>query len=219
MYKRQIVIVDEADYLNPNSTQPAFRGFIEEFAGNCRFIFTCNFPNRIMEPLRSRCSMLDFQIPEAEKSERAKEFYARIQMILEEKNVEYEPKVVVALIKKFFPDFRKTLNELQTYAISGKIDSGILSDLKNNNIEGLIDTLKRKSFKDMRKWIDDNPSIDQVQLFSKLYENSYNMLQPQTIPNLILILDEYITKAQNCANPKINLAACFVHVMNDVEFK
>lgn len=215
----KVVIIDEADFMNRNSLQPALRGFIEEFASTCRFIFTCNYRNRIMDAIQSRCSVIEFIIPEDERPVMAGQLYKRILGILDLNEVEYDPQAVQALIKKFFPDNRRILNELQSYAATGKIDIGILTNVSGARVSDLVSLIKGKKFKDVRGWIDENANIDQVEVFSKLYDDMSDLVLPQSQPNLILILDNFITKAPQAANPKINLAAACVHMMSDVEWK
>ena len=216
---KKVVIINEADYMNRNSLQPALRGFIEEFEGNCRFIFTCNYRNRIMDAIQSRCSVIEFTIPEKVRPKMAGQMYTRTLEILDINDIPYEPKAVQSLVKKFFPDFRRILNELQSYAATGKIDIGILTNVSGARVADLVQMLKSKNFKDCRAWIDENANIDQVEVFSKLYDDMADIVQPKSQPNLILILDNFISKAPNAANPKINLAAACVHMMSDVEWK
>lgn len=217
--KHKVVIINEADYMNRNSLQPALRAFIEEFAGSCRFIFTCNYKNRIMKEIHSRCSVIDFVIPAKERAELAKQMYFRTLEILDLNKVTYDPVAVQELIKKFFPDYRRVLNELQSYGVTGTIDLGILTNVSGVKIADLVKYLKERKFKDVRAWIDENANIDQVEVFSKLYDEMQELVKPQSQPELILILDNYITKAPGVANPKINLAAACVHMMSDVEWK
>ena len=168
----KVVILDEADYLNPNSTQPALRAFIEEFSANCRFIFTCNFKNRIIEPLHSRCAVIDFKLNKDEKQLIASKFMGRLKYVLDEENINYSEKVVAELLMKYFPDYRRTLNELQRYSKSGIIDEGILSNIAEVNIKGLVDSLKDKDFKKMRQWVANNADTDPQGLYRKIYDLS-----------------------------------------------
>lgn len=174
---KKVVILDEADYLNPQSTQPALRGFIEEFHNNCRFIFTCNFKNRIIEPLHSRCSVIEFKV-NGGRQKLATELLERCCDILKEQNVEYEKKVVAEMIMKHFPDNRRVLNELQRYSVSGKIDSGILVNLSEVNMKELALHLKEKEFTKVRKWVVDNIDNDPVKIFRKIYDSLYTYLEP-----------------------------------------
>jgi len=173
----KVVILDEADYLNPQSTQPALRGFIEEFSKNCRFILTCNFKNRIIEPLHSRCSVYDFSIPNAEKPKVAAQFFKRLQDILNIEKVESEPKVLATLVEKHFPDWRRVINECQRYSVSGKIDAGVLVNLNDENIKGLMNCLKDKDFKTMRKWVVDNIDTEPQAIFRKIYDAMLEYIQ------------------------------------------
>ena len=167
----KVVILDEADYLNPNSTQAALRAFIEEFSANCRFIFTCNFKNRIIEPLHSRCAVIDFKLNKDEKQLIASKFMGRLKYVLDEENINYSEKVVAELLMKYFPDYRRTLNELQRYSKSGIIDEGILSNIAEVNIKGLVDSLKDKDFKKMRQWVANNVDTDPQGLYRKIYDS------------------------------------------------
>jgi DNA polymerase III delta prime subunit len=215
---RKVIIIDEADYLNPNSTQPALRNAIEEFASNCSFIFTCNFKNRIIEPLHSRCAVVDFALKNNEKTQMAGQFFKRIQMILKTENVEYDDKVVAELVKKHFPDFRRAINELQRYSKFGKIDTGILSQISDIAINDVVKFLKEKDFGSLRKWVATN-DVDPTTLFRKLYDALYDFLQPQSIPQAVIILADYSYKSAFVADQEINTVACLTELMVSVEFK
>jgi DNA polymerase III delta prime subunit len=215
---RKYVILDEADYLNPQSTQPALRNFMEEFSSNCGFILTCNFVNRIISPLHSRCSVINFKIDTKEKPRLASQMMKRIQHILSEENVESEPKVVANVITKYFPDWRRTINELQRYSATGKIDSGILSIEKDATTKALVEYLKTKNFKEMRKWVVENLDTEPTALFRSIYDKSSEFMQPQSIPQLVLILSNYQYKSAFVADQEINLVACLTEVMADCEF-
>jgi DNA polymerase III delta prime subunit len=215
----KVVILDEADYLNPQSTQPALRGFIEEFANNCRFILTCNFKNRIIEPLHSRCSVYDFAIPNNKKPELAGTFFKRATDILQSEDVEFVPDVVAQLITKHFPDWRRVLNELQRYSVSGKIDAGLLVDLADTNIKTLMQTLKEKDFKGMRQWVVNNIDTEPQAIFRKIYDSMNEYINPQSIPQLVLILADYQYKNAFVADHELNVVACMTEVMANVEFK
>lgn len=217
--EHKIMCIDEADYLAPNSTQPAMRGLMEEFHNNCRFILTCNYKNRIIPALHSRCTVIDFNITNAEKTRMMAEFMKRVMGILKENQVEFDPKVLAAFIQSMFPDFRRTLNELQRYATSGVIDSGILKSTGDEAITDIMEFLRAKDFRAMRTWVDGNPNIDVSSLFEKLYTKAGEFIVPQSQPELILILDEYQTKALSALNPKINIAAALVQLMAALEFK
>ena len=179
----KVVILDEFDYANAQSMQPALRGFIEEFAKNCRFILTCNFKNRIIEPLHSRCTNIEFRIPNSEKPKLATEFLKRIEYILDEESVDYEEKVLVQLVMRHFPDFRRVLNELQRYSVAGIIDIGVLSKVGNVKIDELVTAMKQKDFTNVRKWVVENLDNDQTRIFRKIYDGLYKTTEPQSIPS------------------------------------
>ncbi len=215
----KVVILDEADYQNPNSAQPALRSMIEEFHSNCRFIFTCNFKNRIIEPLHSRCTVIEFQIPNSEKPVLATELLERCTLILNEQGVVFEEQVVAQLINRFFPDFRRIINELQRYSVSGSIDNGILSNVGEVSLKKLIAALKDKNFTDMRGWVASNIDNDPVQIFRAIYDSAYDVLVKGSIPQLILILAEYQYKAAFVADQEINTVAALTEIMLECEFK
>lgn len=215
---RKYVILDEADYLNPNSTQPALRNFMEEFSKNCGFILTCNFKNRIIEPLHSRCTVVDFKIPSNEKDKMASQFMKRIKNILEKEEVEYDQSAVAQLIIKHFPDWRRVLNELQRYSVNGKIDTGILANTSDDNIKTLIGFLKEKSFTSMRKWVGENSDLDTSVLFRKIYDIASSVMKPASVPQLVLILGDYQYKAAFVADHEINMVACLTMIMTECEF-
>ena len=217
--KRKYVILDEADYLNPQSTQPALRGFIEEFSKNCGFILTCNFKNRIIEPLHSRCSSIEFRIPNEEKPQLAMDFMNRLEVILNNEQIYYDKKVVASLIQKFFPDWRRVLNELQRYSASGKIDAGILVNLSEDSIKELLTFLKGKEFTNVRRWIVNNLDNDPSRIYRRIYDSLYDSLVPSTIPHAVVILGEYQFKSAFVADQEINLLAFFTELMGQVKFK
>ena len=216
---KKVVILDEADYLNPQSTQPALRGFVEEFHKNCRFILTCNFKNRIIEPLHSRFSNIEFKVNPKDKPKLASRLFERAIYILKEQNVSYEDKVLVELITKHFPDFRKLINELQRYSVSGSIDAGILVNVSDENLKTLVTHLKGKEFSDMRKWVVNNLDNDPVKIFRKIYDTLYTNLEPSTIPHAVLIIADYQYKSAFVADQEINLVACLTELMSQVKFK
>ena len=216
---KKVVILDEADYLNPQSTQPALRGFVEEFHKNCRFILTCNFKNRIIEPLHSRFSNIEFKVNPKDKPKLASRLFERAIYILKEQNVDYEDKVLVELITKHFPDFRKLINELQRYSVSGSIDAGILVNVSDENLKTLVTHLKGKEFSDMRKWVVNNLDNDPVKIFRKIYDTLYTNLEPSTIPHAVLIIADYQYKSAFVADQEINLVACLTELMSQVKFK
>ena len=216
---RKYLILDEADYLNPQSTQPALRGFMEEFHKNCGFILTCNYKNRIIKPLHSRCSTIDFSIPNSEKPTLAKQFMERIISILDENKVEYEKRVIAEVINNHFPDWRRVLNELQRYSVSGKIDAGILVNISETNVKNLMGEMKKKEFTNVRKWVVDNLDNDPTRLFRQLYDNLYNYVDASSIPHVVVILGEYQYKSAFVADQEINLMACLTGIMGAAKFK
>ena len=216
---RKYIILDEADYLNPQSTQPALRGFMEEFHKNCGFILTCNYKNRIIKPLHSRCSTIDFSIPNSEKPTLAKQFMERIISILDENKVEYEKRVIAEVINNHFPDWRRVLNELQRYSVSGKIDAGILVNISETNVKNLMGEMKKKEFTNVRKWVVDNLDNDPTRLFRQLYDNLYNYVDASSIPHVVVILGEYQYKSAFVADQEINLMACLTEIMGAAKFK
>jgi DNA polymerase III delta prime subunit len=215
----KVVILDEADYLNPQSTQPALRGFIEEFSNNCRFILTCNFKNRIIEPLHSRCSVYDFTIQNKDKPTLAAQFFKRVTNILETEGVTFDQKVVAELVQKYFPDFRRALNELQRYSIGGVVDAGVLSNLGDENVKSLMGFLKAKDFKGMRKWVSDNMDTEPHAIYRKVYDSMSEHLQPQSIPQVVLILADYQYKNAFVADHELNTVACMTEIMAGAEWK
>ena len=217
--KRKYVILDEADYLNPQSTQPALRGFMEEFSKNCGFILTCNFRNRIIEPLHSRCSTVEFLIPTEERPKLAGQFMKRVQNILKDEGINSNDKVVAKLIEKFFPDWRKVLNELQRYGASGEIDAGILVNISENSVKELISFLKNKEFTNVRRWIVNNLDNDPARIYRRLYDSLYDNLDSSTIPHAVIILADYSYKSAFVADQEINLLACMTEIMSQVKFK
>ena len=215
----KVVILDEADYLNPQSTQPALRGFIEEFSANCRFILTCNFKNRIIEPLHSRCSVIEFAMPKKERDALAGQFMQRVQQILQVESINSDPAVLAEVIIKYFPDFRRTLNELQRYSNFGKIDSGILVNATDISLDTLMNALKIKNFKQMRQWVADNIDTEPAAMFRKIYDNMSEFVEPQSIPQLVLILADYQYKNSFVADHELNVVACMTELMANVEFQ
>ena len=216
---RKYIILDEAEYLNPQSTQPALRGFMEEFSNNCGFILTCNYKNRLIPPLHSRCSVIDFTMPNDEKPRLAGNFFERVKSILEKENIKYDVKVVAELINKYFPDWRRVLNELQRYSASGQIDAGILVNISEVNINELMQALKAKEFTVVRKWIVHNLDNDPTRIFRLIYDNLYDNVDASTIPHAVIILAEYAYKSAFVADQEINMLACLTEVMGQVKFK
>lgn len=215
---KKVVIIDEADYMNAQTIQPALRSFIEEFSANCRFIFTCNFKNRIIEPLHSRCAVIDFTINSKDKPELAGTFFKRAINILKQEGIEYDPKVVAELVTKHFPDFRRVLNELQRYSVSGKIDSGILVNINKESFKDLIRNLKDKNFTEVRKWVAKNSDGEPSFIFRELYDNASENLVPSTIPQLVLIIAEYQYRNAFIADAEINLMAAMTEIMIQCKF-
>jgi DNA polymerase III delta prime subunit len=214
---RKYVILDEADYLNPQSTQPALRNFMEEYSKNCGFILTCNFKNRIIDPLHSRCSVIEFKINGKDKASMASQLFKRVKAILSDENVSYDQKAVAELITLYFPDFRRVINELQRYSATGSIDSGILAN-HSSNIQDLVSILKSKKFVDMRKWIADHKDMDTAQLYRQLYDNASQYVKPQSIPQLVVTLADYQYKAAFVADHEINNVACMTELMMEVDW-
>ena len=215
--KPKVVILDEADYLNPNSTQPALRAFIEEFSSNCRFILTCNFKNRIIPPLHSRTAVIEFKLPKSEKPKIASAFFKRVMEIMAIENIESDGKVIAKVIEKHFPDYRRVLNELQRYSASGKIDEGIFVSLGESNMQELISSLKDGDWKKMRTWVVNNIDNDPQTIFRKLYDTLTDHVTQ--VPQLVLLLADYQYKAAFCADQEINLVACLTEIMAAVEFE
>ena len=216
---RKYLILDEADYLNPQSTQPALRGFMEEFHKNCGFILTCNYKNRLIEPLHSRCSVIDFTIPKSEKPNLAMDFMKRVVGILQDENVEYDKKVLIEVIQRHFPDWRRILNELQRYSVSGRIDAGILVDMAEINIKELMKFMKEKEFTNVRRWVVNNLDMDAVRLYRSVYDSLYTFIDPSSIPHAVCILAEYQYKGAFAADQEINTLACFTEMMARCKFK
>ena len=214
---RKYVILDEADYLNPQSTQPALRNFMEEYSKNCGFILTCNFKNRIIDPLHSRCSVIEFKINGKDKASMASQLFKRLKAILSDENVSYDQKTLAELITLYFPDFRRVINELQRYSATGSIDSGILAN-HSSNIADLVGILKSKKFVDMRKWIADHKDMDTAQLYRQLYDNASQYVKPQSIPQLVVTLADYQYKAAFVADHEINNVACMTELMMEVDW-
>ena len=215
---RKVVIIDEADYMNPDSVQPAMRGFIEKFAENCSFIFTCNFKNRIIEPIHSRCAVVDFGLKKDEKPVIANQFMIRCGVILTEEGIEHDKRVVAELINKHFPDFRRVINELQRYSTSGTIDSGILANIGEINLNELVVALREKNFPKMRQWVTSNVDNDPTSVYRKIYDKLYEVLDKSSIPQAVLIIADYQYKSAFVADQEINLVACLIELMAECEF-
>jgi DNA polymerase III delta prime subunit len=216
---RKYVIFDEADYLNATNVQPALRNFIEEFSKNCGFIFTCNYKNRLIEPLRSRLSEVDFSIEKNDKPKLAAQFFKRVVAILKQEEVDFDQKVVAKIIERHFPDFRRVLTELQSYAASGKIDEGIFVNLKQESIDHLFELLKAKNFTEMRKWVAGNSDQDTNEMFRAIYDAAIERVELRSMPGFVVTLADYMYKANFVADPEINLVAFLTEIMIEVTFK
>ena len=214
---RKVVIIDEADYSNAESVQPALRNFMEEFAHNCSFILTCNFKNRIIAPLHSRCSVIDFKIQNGQKEKMATQFFKRVEGILEQEGIEYEKEVIASIITKHFPDNRRILNELQRYSVKGKIDKGILTSIPDANIATLVVSIKQKDFGGARKWVTNNLDNDPNSILRSIYERLYEFLKPDSIPQAVLILSKYQYQSAFVADQEINMMACLTEFMIECE--
>lgn len=216
---KKAILIDEADYLNPNSIQPALRGAMEEFEDNCRFIFTCNYKNRIIEPLHSRSTVIDFRLSPDEKPKMARDFMRRVEFILKSEAVTYNAKVLAEFITKHFPDFRRTINELQTFAQThGEVNEGILSIVKDVSLTDLIRALKARNFRDMRQWVAQHGSDDPARLYRKIYDSLYEILKKESIPPAVIILAKYQYQAAFVADQELNLTACLTELMAECEF-
>ena len=216
--KHKVIIIDEADNTTAD-VQLLLRANIEAFYKNCRFIFTCNYKNKIIEPLHSRCSVIDFSIGRKDKPSIAAQFFKRINDILEKENVEGDKKVIAELINKYFPDWRRVLNECQRYSIGGKIDVGILANLDNVNVKELVGYLKGKEFPNVRKWIVQNLDNDPSVILRKVYDSIYEYMKPKSIPEAVLIIAKYQYQSAFAADQEINLLAALTEIMCSCEFK
>ena len=216
--RHKVIIIDEADNTT-NDVQLLLRAFTEEFSGNCRFIFTCNFKNKIIEPLHSRCACIDFSTNSKSKPQLAAAFFKRIQEILAAEAIEYDNKVLVELVNKHFPDWRRVLNEIQRYSVSGKIDSGILATFSDVAVNELVKNLKQKNFAEVRKWIVSNLDNDTTVLLRRIYDACYTSLTNASIPAAVLIIAKYQYQAAFVADQEINMLACLTEIMVECEFK
>lgn len=214
----KVVILDEADYLNPTSTQPALRGFIEEFSNNCRFILTCNLKNRIIEPLHSRCSVIEFNTQKKQLATLAADFMKRLTFILKSENIKYAEKTVADLIIRYAPDWRRIINECQRYSITGELPTAILVGASDESISELVRFLKNKDFKSMRNWVANNSTLDSTVIFRKLYDGLYEYAKPNSIPGVVLILADYSYKAAFCADRELNMVAAMTELMSNAEW-
>jgi len=216
--KHKVIIIDEADNTTPD-VQLALRAFTEEFVGNCRFIFTCNYKNKIVSPLHSRCAVIDFSIKGRDRQELAAKFFQRLQYILDQESVGYEPKVLVELIKKHFPDWRRVLNEIQRYSVGGKIDTGILASFSDVKTDDLFKKLREKDFPAVRKWVVDNLDNDPTTLFRSVYDNIYSHLDGPGIAAAVLVIAKYQYQSSFVADQEINMLACLTEIMVECTFK
>jgi DNA polymerase III delta prime subunit len=217
--KRKAVILDEADYLNPQSTQPALRGFIEEFSGNCAFIFTCNYKNRLIEPLHSRASVYEFNTSRRDLKPLAGQFFKRLTYILDQEGIKYDQKAVADLILKHAPDWRRIVNETQRYSASGVIDAGILKVMGDDSYNALFEALKKKDFNTMRKFVATNPDLDTTSIFRGIYDRMNDKVKASSRPALVILLGEYQYKAAFVADHELNIVACLTEIMSQVEFE
>ena len=215
---KKVIIIDEADYMNKDSVQPALRGVIEEFSKNCRFIFTCNFKNRIIPALHSRCSVVDFRISKDDKPALGMEMLTNVKRILNKEGVEYEESVLVQLVLKYFPDFRRVINELQKYSLNGIIDEDILKQSSDENFNELFVALKGKDFSGMRKWVAQNIDNDHVRLYRQIYDTLNNRFEKKSIPQAVLTIADYSYKSAFVADQEVNMVACLTEIMMDSEF-
>jgi len=216
--KHKVIIIDEADNTT-NDVQLLLRAFIEEFSGNCRFIFTCNYKNKIVEPLHSRCAVIEFGIKGKERQEIAASFFKRVKTILDEESIKYDNKVLVELINKHFPDWRRVLNEIQRYSSGGAIDAGILATFSDVKVNNLIQNLKQKNFPEVRKWVVDNLDNDSGVLMRRIYDALYTSLANSSIPAAVLVIAKYQYQIAFVADQEINLLACLTEIMVECEFK
>ena len=216
---KKVIILDEADYLNPQSTQPALRGFIEQFSDNCRFILTCNFKNRIIEPLHSRCGVYEFNTTKKQMAGLAGQFMTRLEQILAAEQVTADKALLAEVIMKYLPDWRRVINECQRFSINGKLDTNIINTSDHNQYNDLLKHLKNKDFKKMRAWVVNNIDVDASAIFRGIYDRMVDSVQPTSIPQLVLILADYQYKNAFVADHELNIVACMTEVMSNVEFK
>ena len=215
--KTKVVIIDEADYLNRESVQPALRAFIETFSKNCRFIFTCNYKQKIIAPLHSRTTVIEFKVDKKDQPALASKFMKRMQFVLEAEGITYKDKVLAELLMKHIPDYRRVLNEMQRYSSSGTIDEGILSNISDINTKELISSLKEKDWKKMRQWVANNVDTDPQGIFRYIYDSL--LPEIKTVPQMVLLIADYQYKAAFVADQEINLTACLTEIMASIQFK
>lgn len=216
---RKCVILDEADHLNPQSTQPALRNFMEEFSGNCGFILTCNFPNRIIEPLHSRCSTIEFRIPSGEKAKLAVAFIKRLLVILDENGITYEKEAVAELVKRYMPDWRRCLNEAQRLSKLGRISMDRVVTLKDANFAALVQSMKARNYTDARKWVGQNSDIEGTTIFRRFYDAAYDQFKPDSVPQLDILIAQYQYRQSHAVDREVNMSAFLAEVMSSCEFK
>jgi DNA polymerase III delta prime subunit len=215
---RKVIILDEADYLTPEA-QAGLRGAIEEFSDNCSFIFTCNFKSRLIDALHSRCSVIDFSLQAEEKPRMAAQLFARLSTVLTQENISYDKQVLIKILEKFFPDYRRTLNELQRYSASGAIDAGTLAQVSDiRKITDLVKHLKEGNFAEMRKWVVVNSDIEPARIYRKVYDSLYDYFKPESIPQAVVILAKYQYQSAFVADQEINIVACLTEIMVDCEY-
>ena len=215
---RKVIILDEADYLTPDA-QAALRGAVEEYSENCSFIFTCNFKSRLLDALHSRCSVIDFSLKADEKPRMAAQLFQRLSTILINQKVEYDKQVLIKIVEKFFPDYRRTLNELQRYSSGGSIDAGTLAQISDvRKIADLVGYLKEGNFAEMRKWVVTNSDIEPSRIYRKVYDSLYEYFKPASIPQAVVILARYQYQSAFVADQEINLVACLTEIMVDCEY-
>jgi len=215
---KKVIILDEADYLNPNSVQPALRGAMEDFAHNCTFIMTCNYKNRIIEPLHSRCAVIEFKLRKEDKPKMAAQFMKRAAEILTAEKIPYDKSVLVEVVKKHFPDYRRILNELQRYSVSGKIDAGILTSIADVSLTDLVTSLRDQNFSAMRKWVADFGGDDPAKIYRKIYDSLYDVMDKQSIPYAVVVLAKYSYQSAFVADQELCLTACLVELMSECQF-
>jgi DNA polymerase III delta prime subunit len=215
----KVVILDEFDYANSQSMQPALRGFIEEFANNCRFILTCNFKNRIIEPIHSRCTCINFLFKKNDTLNMSAQFLTRCEGILKKEGIPFEKKVLARLIMRHSPDFRRVINELQRYSVAGKIDVGVLAESGDVRVKDLMSSMKSKNFAEVRSWVVQNMDNDQTVVFRKIYDGLQEFFTPSSIPAAILILAEYQYKSAFVVDQEINMTACLTELMMECTFE
>lgn len=217
--KKKLIIIDEADYMNPQSMQPGLRNFMEDFGRECKFIFTCNYKNKILKALHSRCSVIDFTFPKEEKATLVVEFFNKIAEILDKEGIKYEKKPLIDFIMHHYPDFRNVLNELQRFSIGGELKKEQLQKFSNVNLDTIIGMMRSKDFAKLRKWVAEHPDIDFATLSQSIYKTAGQYFKPVSIPNLIMLLAQYQYQAAFVADPEINTMACLTHIMMECQLK